>query len=141
MNDDQVRARVYDVTMRSGRPPLVAELAAHFGVSAAEVAESLQRLATGRVLVVRDEVVMAAPFSAVATPFAVDSGGVSYFANCIWDALGIPAMLQRDAEIRTSCGDCGTGMSVRVENGVAHGDGLIHFALPARQWWNDIVFT
>jgi mercuric reductase len=141
MNDDQVRARVYDVTMRSGRPPLVAELAAHFGATAAEVSESLQRLAAGRVLVVREEVVMAAPFSAVATPFVVESGGVSYFGNCIWDALGIPAMLQRDAEIRTSCGDCGTAMSVRVENGVAHGDGLIHFALPARQWWNDIVFT
>jgi len=141
MNDDQVRARVYDVTMHSGRPPLVADLAAHFGADAAEVADSLQRLAAGRVLVVRDEVVMAAPFSAVATPFVVDSGSVSYFANCIWDALGIPAMLHRDAEIRTSCGDCGTGMTVRVEDGVAHGDGLIHFALPARQWWNDIVFT
>lgn len=135
MNDDEVRARIYDVTMRSGRPPLVAEL------GGPEVVESLQRLAAGRVIVMRDEIVMAAPFSAVVTPFLVESAGVSYFANCIWDALGIPVMLHRDAEIRTSCGDCGTAMNVRVENGVAHGDGLIHFAVPARQWWNDIVFT
>jgi len=140
MNDTEVRAFVYDVTMRSGRPPLIAD----FGAPAAEVIESLRRLADGRVLVLQrdsDEILMAAPFSAVATPFAVESGGVSYFANCIWDALGIPAMLHRDAEISTSCGDCGTSMTVRVENGVAQDNGLLHFALPAREWWNDIVFT
>ena len=140
MNDTEVRAFVYDVTMRGGRPPLIAD----FGAPAAEVIESLRRLADGRVLVLQrdsDEILMAAPFSAVATPFAVESGGVSYFANCIWDALGIPAMLHRDAEISTSCGDCGTSMTVRVENGVAQDNGLLHFALPAREWWNDIVFT
>jgi hypothetical protein len=140
MNDAEVRAHVYDVTMRGGRPPLIAELDA----PAAEIVESLRRLAAGRVLVLQrdsDEILMAAPFSAVATPFVVESGGVEYFGNCIWDALGIPAMLHRDAEIRTSCGDCGTSMTVRVENGVAKGDGLLHFAIPAREWWNDIVFT
>jgi len=103
MNDDEVRARIYDVTIRSGRPPLVAEL------GGADVVESLQRLAAGRVIVLRDEIVMAAPFSAVVTPFLVESAGMTYFGNCIWDALGIPAMLHRDAEIRTSC-----GRSIRV---------------------------
>ena len=140
MNDLEVRSFVYDVTMRSGKPPLVAELDA----PADEVIESLKRLAAGRALVMqrdRDEILMAPPFSAVATPFVVESGGVSYFGNCIWDALGIPAMLRRDAEIHASCGDCGTAMEVRVENGVAHGEGLIHFALPPAQWWNDVVFT
>jgi hypothetical protein len=134
MKDDEVRARIYDVTIRTGRPPRVAELG--------DVGESLERLAAGRVIVLRDgELLMVPPFSAVPTPFAVESGGVSYFANCIWDALGVPAMLHRNAGIVTSCGDCGSAMNVRVEDGVAHGDGLLHFALPAREWWNDIVFT
>jgi len=140
MNDLEVRSLVYDVTMRSGKPPLVAD----FDAPSEEVIESLKRLAAGRALVMqrdRDEILMAPPFSAVATPFAVESGGVSYFGNCIWDALGIPAMLHRDAEIHASCGDCGTAMDVRIENGVVHGEGLIHFALPPTQWWNDVVFT
>jgi len=140
MNDLEVRSFVYDVTMRSGKPPLVAD----FDAPSEHVIESLKRLAAGRALVMqrdRDEILMAPPFSAVATPFAVESGGVSYFGNCIWDALGIPAMLHRDAVIHASCGDCGTAMDVRIEGGVAHGEGLIHFALPPTQWWNDVVFT
>jgi len=144
MNDLDVRAYVYDVTMQSGRAPSIAEIARHFDAAGADVAESLQRIAAGRALVLQrssSEILMVPPFSAIVTPFAVQSGGVSYYGNCIWDALGVPAMLRRDAEIRTSCGDCGTEMNVRVENGEVHGDGLIHFALPPTQWWNDVVFT
>jgi len=144
MNDTDVRAHVYDVTMRRETAPLVAEIATHFAVSHAEVIESLQRIAAARALVMqrdRDELLMVPPFSAVVTPFAVESGGVSYYGNCMWDALGVPAMLHRDGVIRASCGDCATEMTVRVEGGVAHGDGLIHFALPPTQWWNDVVFT
>jgi hypothetical protein len=144
MNDHDVRAWVYDVTMAIGKPPLIAEIARHFGASEAEVIDALERLASGRIFVLQretNELLMVPPFSAVATPFVVESGGVSYFANCIWDALGVPVMLHRDAEIHASCGDCGTAMSVRADNGFAHGDGLVHFAIPARQWWNDIVFT
>jgi hypothetical protein len=121
MNDLEIRAFVYDVTMRTGRPPLVAELDAPED----EVIESLKRIAAARALVMqrdRDELLMVPPFSAVATPFVVRSGGVSYYANCMWDALGVPAMLHQDAEISASCGDCGTAMDVTVESGVTHGE-------------------
>jgi len=143
MNETDVRIHVYDVTMATGRPPLAAEIAKHFGATRDEATSTLQRLAEGRVLVLQSdgEILMAAPFSAVVTPFAVRAGGVSYFANCIWDALGIPVMLNRDGGIETSCGDCGHAMTIRIESGSVHGDGVIHFALQARQWWNDIVFT
>jgi hypothetical protein len=108
------------------------------------VAESFRRLAGGRILVLqRDsgEILMAPPYSAVPTPFAVETSHYATYGNCIWDALGIAAMLGIDAKIVTSCGDCGTAAEVVVEDGAVRGDGLIHFALPARQWWNDIVFT
>ena len=145
MTDDAaVRAFVYDTTMRTGAPPSVEEIARGVDATATEAAESLQRLAAGRALVLQPasgEVLMANPFSAVPTPFPVESGGVRYYGNCIWDALGIPAVLKRDAVIETSCADCGAAMRVRVERGAAAGEGLIHFAIPARKWWNDIVFT
>jgi hypothetical protein len=32
-------------------------------------------------------------------------------------------------------------MTVRVEGERADGSGVVHFALPARRWWEDIVFT
>src|SRR5215212_4258267 len=102
--DRAVRREVYDVTMREGVPPLAGRVAAALRVSVDDIHASLRRLADAHMLVLqRDtgEILMANPFSAVPTPFRVDAGGLSCYGNCIWDALGIPAMLQCDAEIDT----------------------------------------
>jgi hypothetical protein len=143
--DRDVRREVYAVTMDGGRPPLAAEVGGRLGVSAGEVRAAFERLAAGRVLVLQPgsgEVLMANPFSAVPTPFAVEAAGRLYFANCIWDALGVPAMLGSDGRILASCGCCGAGMPLAVENGALQpAGGVVHFAVPARRWWEDIVFT
>jgi hypothetical protein len=114
-------------------------------LSLAEVKASLERLASAKVLVLQPEsreVLMAPPFSAVPTPFAVSAADRVYFGNCIWDALGIPAMLSCDARVETSCGCCGEAMSVSVEDqSLQTSEGLVHFAIPARRWWEDIVFS
>jgi len=69
-----------------------------------------------------------------------ESGG--YYGNCIWDALGIAAMLHKDAQIDASCGCCNLEMLLKIENGRLLGSkGLIHIAVPARDWYKDIVFT
>ena len=143
--DRQVRGYVYETATRRGYPPTVAEAAAHLSAPAEQVRSAFERLAAGRVLVLqRDtgEILMANPFSAVLTPFLVELASFSCFGNCIWDALGIAAMLKQDARIRTACGDCGTAMAISVVNDTAHADqGVIHFALPALRWWEDIVFN
>lgn len=144
MTDDQTRWHVYDVTMREGAPPLKARLAELLSVSEADVVASLQRLAAARMLVLQpgaDEILMAGPFSAVPTPFRVTLEAFSCYGNCIWDALGIAATLQADAEIDTSCADCGVATRIGVHSGQVAADGFLHFALPPRMWWQDIVFT
>ena len=61
---------------------------------------------------------------------------------CIWDALGIPAALGKDALIMAFCGDCSEPMSLEVRGGkLVRGEGLIHFAIPAHHWWDNIGFT
>jgi hypothetical protein len=140
--DQRVRWVVYDVTMREGAPPLASRLATLLDMPLDDVRASLQRLASARMLVMQEgEILMAGPFSAVPTPFRVTTPELSCYGNCIWDALGIAATLQSDAEVSTSCGDCGAAMHVAVRDGAVAGEGLIHFALPARQWWQDLVFT
>ena len=140
--DEDVRRHVYDVTMREGAPPRASRLGELVNLPMDEVRAALERLAAARMLVLRDgEILMAGPFSAVPTPFRVTTPDFTCFGNCIWDALGIAATLQSDVAIDTSCGDCGTAMQVAVRGGEVAGDGLIHFALPARLWWQDIVFT
>jgi len=144
--DRSLRQYIYGVTMRRGYPPTLAEITDHFHGTLEVVQAALVRLAAGRVVVLqRDtgEILMANPFSAVPTPFVVELADFSCYGNCIWDALGIPAMLGQDARIKTACSDCGTAMEVKVVAGVVQAvpDGLVHFAVPALHWWDDIVFT
>ena len=143
--DFRVRRYVYDVTLERGYPPALAETAVAFGVPIADVRGAFQRLAAGRVLVLQPdtgEILMANPFSAVPTPFVVEIEGYSCFGNCIWDSLGIAAMTGQDVRIKTACGDCGTAMEVTVANGgLQHTEGLVHFAIPALHWWDDIVYN
>jgi hypothetical protein len=143
--DQQVRREVYDACMRRGYPPGAAEMAARLAFPVEQVREALGRLAAGRVLVLQPEtgeILMANPYSAVPTPFLVELPAYSCYSNCIWDALGIAAMLHQDARIRTACGDCGLRLELRVEGGQVQGDAsVIHFAIPAHHWWEDIVFN
>jgi hypothetical protein len=75
-------------------------------------------------------------------PFTARAAGRVYFGNCIWDALGIPAMLACDGRVETSCGCCGEAMSMSVEGrALQASEGLVHFAIPARRWWEDIVYS
>jgi hypothetical protein len=142
--DAEVRRVVYETAIRSGRIPLAEEIAGELAVSSGEIVDAFRRLAEAHVFVMqrnRDEILMAMPFSAVPTPFVVESAGARSYANCMWDALGISAMLHADAAIATSCPDCGTSATLTVANEEVQDEGVVHFALPVRKWWNDVVFT
>ena len=66
----------------------------------------------------------------------------SSYGNCIWDALGIPAMLGADARIETTCPDCREPLELRVRDGDLEPlDWVAHFAVPAARWWDDIGHT
>jgi DNA-binding transcriptional MocR family regulator len=152
MADDfksRVRVRLYELFVNSGRCPSKAELAADLGCARTEVANAFSELAIVHMLVLQPggEVLMANPLSAVPTPFVVETTGSagtrSWYGNCIWDALGVIAMLHSDGRVLASCGCCGESMTVSVRDGEVACDppGIVHFALPARQWWDDIVFN
>ena len=143
--DRLVRKFVYDQAMQHGCLPSLAETSAALTLPLAEVQASFYRLADGHILVLQPEngeILMANPFSAVPTPFLVELEAFSCFGNCIWDALGIAAMLKRNVRIKTACGDCGTALELSIVGGRLQGDeSIIHFALPALRWWEDIVFN
>ena len=142
--DLRVRALVYDHFMATGHAPSVAGLSSELSAAPDDVRAAVARLAAQRQLVLQPsgEVLMANPFSAVPTPFVVQAGERSYWGNCIWDALGIPSMLGADATITTACPDCGDAMQLTIEGGrLAPGQGIVHFAVPARKWWEDIVYS
>jgi hypothetical protein len=70
------------------------------------------------------------------------SGANSWFANCAWDALGIPAALHQDAISNATCSCCNSEMPLEIKGGrILQTEGLIHIAVPARSWYEDVVFT
>jgi Alkylmercury lyase len=144
--DRAVRLAVYRTIVAGGVPPTSQELAAELDVPTADVDASLQRLADAHALVLQPgttSIWMAAPFSAIPTPFDVSVGDRRYFANCVWDALGIPACLQADARIDSSCPDCAEPLRLEVRDGALRepAGGVLHFAIPAARWWEDIGAT
>lgn len=142
--DSRLRLFIYRYTIRTGRVPSVAESAKLLGCTVREVRSGLLRLSKSHAFMLQEdrELWRVAPFSAIPTPFPVRIGKKSWFGNCIWDALGIPAMLGKDAYIGASCGCCNYEMPVEVRSGELSADeGIIHIAVPARDWYKDVVFT
>lgn len=142
--DLELRRLVYDILRRGGAVPAVARLARNSNAAPDAVTASLARLADAHMFVLgRDgEILMANPFSAVPTPFVVSIGGSSWYGNCIWDAMGIAAMLASNAIVRTSCGCCGTAAKIRIPQDCSDAnEWKAHFAIPAAHWWDDIVFN
>jgi len=142
--DLQTRRAVYDEAIERGKIPYAAQLAGLLSADEDEVRASLRRLADAHMLVLQDggEILMANPFSAVPTPFVVTARGKSWYANCIWDGMGVAAMVDSDAVIDASCGCCGTAMQLHVPAQCRDEDERVaHFAIPAARWWDDIVFN
>lgn len=143
--DQQVREYVYDTILTQGTIPLIAAAAAGLGRTPSTVATAFQRLAQAHVLVLQPEsheILMANPFSAVPTSFQVETGGRHYWGNCVWDALGVLAMLQQDGQVVAGCGDCHEAMTLTVRQGqLVDAPGIAHFSVPAKGWWDNIVFT
>lgn len=143
--DTRVRLLVYGRLLDTARAPDAAELVDALDTPLGQVQAALHRLHDTHMLVLKPDstdIWMANPLSAVPTDFAVEVGDRSHFANCIWDALGVPAMLDADATIRTSCPDSSEPLAVRIEaQSLVPTEGVIHFAVPARHWWDDIGYT
>jgi hypothetical protein len=143
--DHKVRLSVYGHFARTGQAPSLRDTSRDVGVDPAALSVSLERLDANHVLVLHPtsrELWMAMPFSAIPTAFRVTAGDRAWWANCAWDALGIPAMLQIPAEIHSSCADCGDPVTVRTTGrALTDGSGVVHFAVPAAEWWADIGFT
>lgn len=142
----EVRLDVLHEASRSGRVPDAAEVARRLGRSAGDVVEAFRQLAESHVYVLEPDdstrLRMANPFSAVPTPFNVEVGGRQYFGNCVWDALGVVSLLGGEGRVQTVCPDCQETMALHVSGRrLAPLEAVVHFGVPARRWWDDIIHT
>ena len=142
--DWRLRYEVYRQFADRGRAPAVDELAAALASDPGAIRAGLERLHDRHALLLDPadrSIRMANPFSAVPTAFRVHIGARRYWANCAWDAFGIPAALHVDAIIDAAYADDGESAAIAIEGGAPRGSGVIHFPLPAARWHDDLVET
>jgi hypothetical protein len=114
-----VRREIFEAFAARGVPPSGLDPA----VLAALAAKHVVVLDAG------GRIVMAHPFAAPPGGCTVEAGGRVWWGNCAWDGFGIAAALGlREAVVESG--------GVRAE-----GRAVLHVAVPARAWWDDIAFT
>lgn len=145
----RVRLFVFEHFLEHAAPPLVEQLMSEFDLTRAETVAVLREVAEARgVAVVKgtSRILMAWPFSAIATPFAVRTGGKRYYANCSWDAIAFHAMLaEAPVHIDSFCHWCARPVEIEFERGraslVEPSSTIVYLALRPTQWWEDIILT
>lgn len=143
MNDQEFRHAIFSTFAETGAPPSHADLETWIG-SARIADDALKRLHDAHAIVLDEEgsILMALPFSAVPTDHRVVAGHRSWWANCAWDSLAIPAALGIDASIEATWLDTGEQVDLAIVDGEPTStDGFVHFSVSARHWWDDVVET
>lgn len=144
--DTTVKLNIYETIARTTQAPTTREVAEAIGVPLADVQAAFESLRRKRLLVTEpgdpSRIRMAPPFSGIETPFRVTVQAKPYYANCVWDALGISAALDQDAVVEAADGHTGAPMTLVIEDGrPVPQPCVIHFAVPAARWWDDIIYT
>lgn len=144
--DTAVKLKIYETIASEAKVPSAMDVAEALGAPLEDVLAAFDRLHQKRLLVpeLGDplRIRMAPPFSGIETPFPVRVGDKVYYANCAWDALGIPAALHVDGVVETSDGFSGEPIVLEVQDGTPlPQDCAIHFTVPAARWWHDIIYT
>jgi len=100
--DTRIKLAIYRHFAETGHRPSPVDVARLAGSDVGSVLNAYPRLRAQRVLVLEADgssIRMASPFSGVPTQHVVIVGGKQYFANCAWDALGVPAALHRPGKV------------------------------------------
>jgi hypothetical protein len=144
----RVRKFVFDHFLEHALPPVVEQVMTEFSLSRDEATDVLRSLEAARhIALVKGtaRILMAFPFSAIATPFRVRVRNRTYFANCAWDAIAFHAMLGEELRVESFCDHCAAPIAIEMRDGRAMSmeppEALVYLALPPTRWWEDITTT
>ena len=127
----ELRRRIFRQFAAVGAPP---ELSA----------DELAALAREHVVVLdsRGRIAFANPFATSPAPYTVTTPTRVRFAVCVWDGLGVAAALGEDARVESRCPDCRDPLCLEVRAGdLVPTDTVVHFLVPAGQWYDNLDYT
>jgi len=145
--DEAALARLHyeliDGLIEHGRCPSNAEVAGRIGVSAGEVEGLLRDLASIHGVVLHPHVCapwIIHPFSLTPTLNWIAGDRGSWWAPCVWCALGVAVLVRGKTRIHTRFGAEVEPLSIEVEDGeLVRGEGIwVHFAIPPSRAWDNV---
>lgn len=154
-----IRSRINESAINFGRAPKIRELACELQQPEADIRSSLQSLADLHAVVLHPEsdderggeVWLAHPFAFYPTLFQVEFGDQKrrIQSPCIWCSLGIGAALYNthgeDCLIYTCIGGApDRPVSILIQHGEVEIDKIdwkVHFVVPAKEAWGNVIHT
>src|SRR2546423_15638090 len=115
--DTQAKLAIYRHFAETGQRPSVQTIAAGVGSDVSSIRGAYARLRAQRVLVLEpdgESIRMAPPFSGGPTQHVVTVDNTKYFANCAWDAFGIPAALRRAGRVHSRAEQSGEPRNLAI---------------------------
>lgn len=115
-----LREAAFALLLRDRQPVEVADPATAIGIDPAAAGSAVSTLAQAGWLDLDDSgrVVGAAGLSLATGPHHLTIGESPFRTWCAYDSLGIAAALSADAQVETTCGECGTPISLAFRDGV-----------------------
>jgi hypothetical protein len=142
---DKVRIEVNRYIFDKGFAPSALDLSKILHVSENDVKTGLKQLADNHAIVLHPDsfdIWVAHPFALFPTLFWVESGNRKWWGNCSWCSLGIASLTKEDTTIFTKV--CGEEEPIRIDiigGKVIQKDLLVHFPIPAKKLWNNVIYT
>lgn len=82
------------------------------------------------------------PFSLAPTNFLIKSAKGEWWGNCAWCSLGVAALLNDDLTITTSYGAHGEKVEIHIKDAeIQEKDLYIHFPIPMKNAWDNVIYT
>jgi hypothetical protein len=145
MNDSVLHHTIIDSFLRVQRPPTIEEIASRFGTSESETRTALRGLAERHGVVLHPhsgDIWVAHPFSAAPTTCVVTSGERKWWGNCAWCSLGVAQLAGGTATIETRLGGIGDPVTIPIVEGeLRETDFVVHFPIPMREAWDNVIYT
>lgn len=139
----QLHYELIQSLLQDGRCPTNAELENRMGVVPEELEQLLRSLADIHGVVLHPHVCEAwviHPFSLTPTINWIEKATTSWWAPCVWCALGVAVLVGGDCRIHTRYGAEGEPLVIPVMNGQPTGldDIYVHFAIPPARAWDNV---
>jgi hypothetical protein len=139
-------SRVHHAIMQSfvarGFAPTVDEVAQATAVAPDRVRDAFRQLRDTHGLVLHpgtDAIWIAHPFSASPTGVWVKGAERSWWAPCMWCAMGICVLAAPTATIHARLGGEEEAVAIGVTDGEVENDAVVHFPFPPRAAWDNVV--